>query len=74
MQRDSSFHSLSTVFNAQRKLRARGANPAKGGQEGHLVELKHLNLANTDSRLKFGVKAKLQIRYKRTQFIHENDF
>lgn len=74
MQLDSSFHSLSAVFKPQGKLRSREAKPAKGGQGEHLVELIHLNLADTETRLKFGVNAKLQIRYKTTQVIHENDF
>lgn len=73
MQLDSSFHSLSTIFNSQRKLRSSGAKPTKGGQGGHLVELTQLNLANTEMRLKFSVNARLQIRY-RTQVIHEKDF
>lgn len=74
MQLHSSFHSLGTVFNSKWKLRATGEKPAKGGQEGHLVELKHLHLANTGTSLKLTVKEKLQIRYKTTQIIYESDF
>lgn len=48
--------------------------PAEGGEGTHLVELRHLNPANTEIRLKFGVDEKLQVRYKTTQVIHENDF
>lgn len=69
-----SFHSLSIIFNSQRKLRARGAKPAKGKQGGHLVELRQLNLANTEMRPKFSVNARLQIWYKTTQVIHEKNF
>lgn len=62
MQLDSSFQSLTTVFNSQQEKKTQQGQSkqslrvcTKEGGGGHLVDLRHINLANTGTRLQFHI-------------------
>lgn len=76
MQLDSSFHSLTTVFNSQQEKKNKTQQGqskqslqvcTKKGGGGHLVELRHIYLANMGTRLQFHIKQRKNLHKMRNK-------